>query len=376
MTIIELLVSMAVFGILITMALRALTTENLAYQEGLQRMSAVRNIRYAMSTLESNLRTLGTNTPDQQPELIYAGPNAVAFSADYATNVANDPFAVFYDPGAPAGQVTAPITAVPIPTSPHSFPGRRYEVVPGVNSPAEMIIFFMQPDSATTDQDDFILWRQVNGAPPERVAGGLRRNGAEPFFSYLRLARDNAGATVLREVEDSLIPLFHDAEDHLSPADTARSAVADSVRAVRLSFAATYESEGTREVPLSRLVPLTNAGFGNQNTCGSAPLLGTGVVAVPVVDPVSGDQVVSLNWNAATDELQGEQDVVRYVLWRRVAGSADWGEPYVAIPGGGGPYTYEDQEVVSGEMWQYALAAQDCTPSLSPLTVSNVVVIP
>lgn len=378
MTIVELLIALTIFGVVISVALSAMARENAAYQEGLDRMSAVRNIRFAMANLEMDLQTLGTNVPDLQPELVYAGPDVVAFTADHTTNVVLDPFAVYRDPDAPFGEVTLPSSSVSIPGTMVAFPQISYNLQAGIPSPAEMIIFFLRPDTTTADPDDHILWRQVNGAGPQRVAGGLRRSGTEPFFSYIRLAKDNTGATNLEPVADSLLPLHHFATEHLSQADTGRSAVADSVRGVRVTFAATggrTTGGGIREVPLSRLIALPNAGFGTRNTCGAPPILGVGLLATVVVQP-SGDPVVVLNWTAATDEAMGEQDVVRYVLWRRPFGSADWGDPYVAIPGGGSPYTYEDADVTPGAMYEYALAAQDCTPRLSPVTASNPVVIP
>jgi len=85
---------------------------------------------------------------------------------------------------------------------------------------------------------------------------------------------------------------------------------------------------------------------------------------------------VQLTWSPATDEAGGEADVARYVLWRREVGNTGWGDPYIAVPAGQPGYSYQDAAVESGKAYEFALAAQDCTPSLSTLAQSAPVVIP
>ncbi|HKV70004.1 MAG TPA: hypothetical protein VJN62_02095, partial [Gemmatimonadales bacterium] len=111
-------------------------------------------------------------------------------------------------------------------------------------------------------------------------------------------------------------------------------------------------------------------------TCGSPPLLGVSLSAGAITQ-ADGTPAINLTWSPSTDETGGEKDVVRYVLWRRTGGVTDWGTPYVAIPAGSASYSYVDAGVTSGQNYQYQLAAQDCTPSLStsPAT-SSVVTIP
>jgi hypothetical protein len=83
-----------------------------------------------------------------------------------------------------------------------------------------------------------------------------------------------------------------------------------------------------------------------------------------------------LAWPPAIDEAGGEGDVVRYVLWKRDLGLSDWGDPFLAIPAGAPTYTYEDAAVESGAAYQYALTAQDCTPTLSARVTSPLVAMP
>ena len=373
MTLVELMVAMTIFGVVISVALSFMAQQNTAFQTSLERMSALRNARYALTTLGQDLETAGTNVPGSQPSLVYADDDVVLFSADYATNTAGDPFAVFYDPGAPAGQVSAPTAAFTIPTTSVTAADTVYESG-GTASPAEMIAFFFQADSLTDRDDDFMLMRQVNGAEPEVVARHLQRDGATPFFQFERAADGAAG---LEPVADSLLPVHHAEPIHLAAGDTAASALADSVRTVRVTLVASNGLLGPNErtVRIERAIALPNAGQQRLTTCGSAPIFGDSLAATPTT-LAGGERAVELTWGRAVDESGGEADVVRYVLWRREVGSSDWGVPFVAVPAGAASYGYTDATVDSAGVYEFAVAAQDCTPTLSPLSSSGWVAVP
>ena len=70
MTLIELLVALTIFGIVITSAVAFTARQNSAFQESLVRLGALRNLRYAVTTLEQDLQTLRTNVPTRQPGLL------------------------------------------------------------------------------------------------------------------------------------------------------------------------------------------------------------------------------------------------------------------------------------------------------------------
>ena len=133
MTLIELLVSITIFGVVVSTSVAFMARQNAAFQDSIRRLVALRNLRYAVATLAQDLESLGTNVPDPQPALYYADEDVIVFSADYATNVADDPFAVFHDPDAPAGQVRAPTGGFSIPNSGAVFPDTLYESAPGVS---------------------------------------------------------------------------------------------------------------------------------------------------------------------------------------------------------------------------------------------------
>lgn len=375
-TLVELIVALTVFGIVITASVAFAARQNSAFQESLVRLGALRNLRYAVTSLEQDLETVGTNVPTTQPNLLYAGADVVAFSADYVTNVANDPFSVYYDPDAPAGQVTAPASSLVVPTTGTTIADSVYEVG-GVRSPAEILMFFFQPDTATARTDDFRLYRQVNDGTPELLARNLLRVNGASFFSYQMEREDTTGAVFFGPVADSLLPLWHSSPLHLALADTGQAAWPDSVRAVRVTLAATngLDGDNERQVDATRLIPLPNAGLAALSTCGSVPILGVTLNAAAGTN-ANGDPIVQLTWDPAVDEVGGEGDVVRYVLWKRNLIQSDWGDPYLAIPAGATSYTYDDAAVESGAVYDFALAAQDCTPSLSARVTSSPVVIP
>lgn len=379
MTLVEVLIALTIFGVIVTAALSFMSQQNTAFQTAVDRMGALRNVRYAVTLLAQDLETLGTNVPGQQPSLVYADSSVITFAADYATNVANDPFAVFYTPGAPNGQVRAPAAAdtFVIPTTSVVTPDTVYLVGPGVMSPAELISFYFQADGSTSRNDDYALFRQVNGGTPEVVARQILRLDNEPFFAYEREVLDTLGDLHIQDVARSELPIHHSVAIHLSQADTGALALADSVRAVRISLRGSNGLSGDEErlVDTQRRIVFPNAGAAVLSTCGSAPLYGDTITATATT-LAGGEAAIDLEWVSAVDEGGGEADVVRYVLWRRANGSSDWGEPFVAIPAGDTVYTYQDATVESGNIYEFGLAAQDCTPTLSALVSTGLVTVP
>ena len=377
MSLVELMVVMLLFGVIVSGALGFLSVQNRAFNLGADRMSALQEMRYGVHSLYQDLRTLGTNIVPWQPALVYADEDVVVFSADYTSNAANDFSAVFVDVNAPDGEVAAPTSSFQVPNGAASLPDTIYRTGAGTVSPAEMIVFWFAPDTTTTRSDDYALWRQVNSATPELLARNvLKASDGTPFFRFFNLVTPASAAEHIDTVAPSRLPLLHVAV-HASPADTGRSALADSVRAVRVTYATTNGVTGSQEriVELSRVVSLPNAGVVALKTCGDEPILGTSLGATAGTSG-TGEPEVTLTWSPATDEGQGEQDVIRYVIYRRADGAGDWGDPYLSIPAGESAYTYVDRVVQSGERWQYGLSAQDCTPSLSSMSTSTTVTIP
>jgi len=373
-TIVELLVSMVIFGVVMTVAFQFLQIQNQGFRKGLDYMSTVQTLRYAVGTLEQDVQTAGTNLVAGQPEVVYAGQNVVAFNADYATRTRIDPFSVFFDPDLEdrVARTMRRSQRQAIPHTSFSYPDSTYLDGSGLPGPAETLIFFFEPDDYTDRDDDFALYRQVNAEEPQLVAKNLLRVEGEPFFRYIK---DSDFA--VDSIDASLLPLAHEIPIHESQADTGRASLVDSIRAVRVTLAATNGKEGEleRTSEVTRLVRMPNMGFGMLEICGSPPILGTGLTATLGV-AATGEPTVTLTWGKATDEAGGENDIVRYVIWRKEPGFTEWDEPYLSIPAGEDSYIYVDSDLTEGLTYQYALATQDCTPTLSPLTTSSNVTVP
>ena len=375
-TLIELLIVTVVFGIVLTGALGFMTVQHNAFFKGADQLMTLQNLRYAYQTLEIDLTTLGSNVPAGQPGMVLAGDDVIAFTGDYTSNLVNDVSAVYIDPDAPNGLVQVPRVKINIPNSSFAWPDTIYRAPGGTPSMAELIIYFFELDATTARADDYVLRRQVNDASPEVLARNLLKQGTMPFFRYFGERTYTSQSSKLDSIPDGDLPLFHSVVLHGSATDTANSARADSIRAVRVSFRSTNGRPGADEwfADLSRVIDLPSAGFGIVMTCGDEPILGS-PLTVQVVSPV-GTPIVRLDWLPATDESVGEKDVIRYVLYRRdVPNNGDWGDPFLSIPAGAASYTYEDATVQVGSTYQYAHAAQDCTPSLSPLSQAQQITV-
>ena len=376
MTLIEMLLALFVFSFVMAGALAFLRAQSRSFSLGTERVAMYQNTRYVLTEMEKDLRTAGAATADQQPQLVYGDAQVVAFNGNYWTNTPGDIDAVYYNPDAPDSAVQAMKKSmqITVPLTSFAYPDTDY-LVSGVNSWAETIVFYFAPDSTTTRADDYVLYRKVNNLSAEVVARNILQTAGVPLLQYYKLVTPpGGGGSSLALVGSASLPLKHSAKIHLAPADTGPAAIVDSVRAVLVSFTATNGlSGGTERLrTITRLIRLPNAGLVNKRSCGDVPILGTPPVALYVP---GNPKTVKITWNKATDESGGEKDVERYIVWRRLSTNPDWGDPYVSIPAGSTTYSYTDANVTGGNTYFYALAAEDCTPSLSTLSQSNSVIV-
>jgi type II secretory pathway pseudopilin PulG len=376
MTLVEMMLALLVFSFVMAATLAFLKAQSRGFALGTERVSMYQNTRYILNEMEKDLRTAGAGTADKQPQLIYLGPNVVAMNANYWTNTAGDVYAVYYNPDAPDSAVQALLktqkTTLPLTT--FAYPDSSYQVS-GANSGAETIIFYFVPDSTTTRTDDYLLYRKVNVGTPEVVARNILQTGTTPFLQYYReVTPFGGGVGSLILVPAASLPYIHSVPIHLSPGDTVPYSYIDSVKAVRVNFTTTNGRTGSAERlrTISRMIGLPNAGLANTKSCGDPPQLGVTPVSVPGV--AAG--TIKLTWAPSTDENTGEKDVERYVVWRRLATNPDWGDPLVSVPSGQGAYQYVDGGLTTGLQYYYALAAQDCTPSLSPMASTLITTAP
>jgi prepilin-type N-terminal cleavage/methylation domain-containing protein len=373
MTMIELIVAVTILGVIATVAINVVRQQALAFSLGAGRADVLQNYRFAVTTLETNLRTAGIGVVARQPAIVYADSATFAINADYTTRDTANVFAVYMNPTASDGEVLSLPRASrrALPQTTFSYPDSTYRDG-GVVSPAETIVFYFSPDTSTSRADDYVLYRKVNVLAPEVVARSLYRIPGVPFFSYMEVGVDTM-ATRSSWIPASALPLRHALPLHGAAADTGAAGRVDRIRAVRVSFSSGDGSIATREQrrDVRRLIWMPNLGRTVVRTCGSSPVFASSVSAAQT----GGVPEVVVSWSRSLDDGGGENDVVRYAIFRRQAPATDWGEPYFSIPAGRSSYSYTDEVVADSATYTYAVAAQDCTPSMSGLMVSGPVTV-
>jgi len=365
-TLIETLVALTLLGVLITATLSLMDHEVRAFNAGASQIDAMQNLRFTMSVLEKDLATVGTNIGPNQPFLVYADSHVVVFNGDYASSVANDPFAVYVDTAA-SSLITTVLPRerrLTIPRTTFAYPDSTYRVG-GAHSPAETIMFYFEPDTGTARADDYRLYRKVNDQPPDMVARNiLRASGNLPFFTYTRRVTPVSGAAYVEAVPQNQLPLQHQRVFHNAPNDTGTLAAIDRLRAVRVNFRVTDAHPASERIyTATRTIWFPNAGQVMKQTCGDEPIIGS---ISPLAQHTTYNDLpaIRLTWSPAVDEAGGERDVVRYVIYRHTT-PGPVGDPFLSIPAGMASYTYYDTDIVPGVLYYYSIAAQDCTPALS-----------
>ncbi len=371
-TLLEIMISITILLLVFAMTFPLFRTQLRAMGSTAGRADAQQNVRFAISTIERQIRVAGAGVADQQPLLVQATPFAVTFNADYAardTAAEGGAFgAVYYDPDLPVGSTMSmvPTQQVTLPLSTVVWPTVAYTRGASAPSAAETISFWVAPDNSPGSNGRYALFRRVNAMPIDTLARGIVPDPLTPPFTYQTI---NAAGAV-QDVPAASLPAFHVAI-HGAPNDTASSGLTDQIRFVKVHLVGTFvERDGTTSKrPADASIRLLNAGLLNHATCGDPPVFGQTVAAV-----ASTGQVL-LSWNRAADESGGEKDVEKYVIYRRLITGA-FADPLASIPAGQASYSFTDTQVSSGNQWVYGVAAEDCGGQFSPLAVSNQVTVP
>ena len=378
------MVALVVFGLIMSAAFGFLLAQSKGFRAMADKSISVQNGRFGRDIMRQELRTAGTNVLDNQPIVVYANDSLFAFNSDLTTSNADSARftgAVYVDPYATSAEVGA-ITvsnAITIPGSAFTYPLTNYSSIAGTTGDAELVIFRFTRDTSSTNSADYMLLRQVNNVAPEIIATGLRKSSTTPFFRYwYDPTRYSTTLTSLDTVPRSWLPLAKMVmyRGVIPDTGTAASTRIDQLRGVEVTYEATKPSGSTRNV-VRYMVPMPNTmGARQSRACGRAPI----APGAPAVSWNADSNAVMLSWAKAVDDGTGEADAVRYVLWRRLAGAATWGEPLstVSVIGGTNTYSLKDAGVQPGmaNSYQYGIAVQDCTPNLSTLSASPTVVVP
>jgi hypothetical protein len=348
-------------------------TRMLSNQSG--RLEAQQNAQFSLATLDREIRVAGIGVVDAQPILVQADPRAITFNADLVTRVSGDPSAVYVDADVDeASTISAGLadrTTLPLSAGVY-YPDTNYFLAAGVPSRAETISFWVARDSSSKDPQEFLLYRRINNEAPRVVARSLRVKSTDTVFQYFK--KDTSGALIA--VGSSQLPIYHSAKVHGSPGDTSRSALSDSIKAVRVRMTAMYKDRNGVQIirRIDMTMQLMNAGLIHRSSCGEQPL-GTTPTAIVVTDAETGSPVVKISWAKSADEGSGEKDVERYSIFKRLSAEG-FGEPMASIPAGSTTYSFTDRDVTPGDQLVYGITAQDCTPSVSSMSSSSAVTIP
>jgi prepilin-type N-terminal cleavage/methylation domain-containing protein len=365
-SLVELMIAIVVMAVVLAGTMNFFMGQSRTFRKATTDMVLLQNARFATDLLNEHFRSVGANLTVGQPSVIYADQKTFAFNADYATNIAGDIDAIYYEPKAPTNQVQSLLKAqaftIPQSAPALSYPGADY-IQAGVPSPAEAITFWFAPDTETTRSDDYVLLRQVNASAPEVVVRNVLPDSTYPFFRYMYLKTD--AVTSLQTIDT--IPAAS------LPATYASSTIisGDSLRGVIIAFTVTNGLADTAERtrPVSVIASLPNIGMRQLQTCGAKPL----PVSAPIATKVSAGKI-RVTWTASPDENGGERDVMRYAVTRMASFAPGVWTNVQSIPAGG-VYDITDSGLNTTVMYYYAVAAQDCTPAFSP-PVSSGGVIP
>ncbi|MBC8086208.1 MAG: prepilin-type N-terminal cleavage/methylation domain-containing protein [Phycisphaerae bacterium] len=383
-SLVEMLVTLSIFGVVGATAIGFLLAQTKGFRATATRSDQIQNGRFGRDVMRQEMRTAGTNTTDYQPVVVYANDSVFAFNSDLLSNrtdSAKFTGAIYTDLFASASEASAFSVAAAraIPGTSFVYPLADYSSIAGTAGEAETIIFRFVRDTGSTNTSDYMLLRQVNAGVPEMLASGLRKVGSTPFFRYwYDPTRYSTTLTDLDTVPRAWLPLAKTValRGVIPDTGTATTTRIDQVRTVEVSYEATRPRTSGKEL-VNFQIPLPNAAVDRQaRACGRTPI----TPSAPSVTWNTDSAAVLLSWPRAADDNGGESDAVRYVIWRRVTGSATWGAPLasISVSGSSNSYRYKDGGVDTGvgRSYQYALAVQDCTPNLSGVASAGAVVVP
>jgi prepilin-type N-terminal cleavage/methylation domain-containing protein len=373
-SLVEMMISLVVLSVIMGAAISVLRSQSQSFLRGGARMDLNQNARFALTTVDRVLRTLGAGTTPDQPMLVYADGNTIVFNTNYASD-STDGTAVYLNPDLPAGAVNSITTGSPltIPGTAITYPSRNYSWVSGEVSRAETVLLFVRPDSSTADPVDLVLFQQVNATAPELIARGLRPYPGRPFFEFWFDSTPPSGATVSRQLASTRLPVRHTSSAHGSPGDIGASALADSISLVRVNFVATngLVLADTATRAFSSMVQLPNNGLqASTRTCGDPP-------SAPLTFNASSSATgrIDVGWGPSGDDGAGERDVMGYTLYYRLTSQPGW-TVWLSQSGGHGGYSLMGGGFIPGANYVVGITAHDCTPKQSTMLTATVHVQP
>ncbi|MDQ6829960.1 MAG: prepilin-type N-terminal cleavage/methylation domain-containing protein [Gemmatimonadota bacterium] len=374
-TLAEMLVSLTITGVVMAIATTMLRVQANSMAEHAGRNDALASARYALNTMDREIRVAGQAVVPSQPIVVQAQSDAITFNAAIVTRDSSDAAYVYFNPSVDtlASTLLTVERQITLPNSSFRYPSVSYNADGGAPGRAETISFWVSPDTLEGRVDEYVLWRRINDEAPQVIVRHvlIASLSDEPVFRYYKI---DPTTGVQSEIPQSALPLYHSATAHNSLSDTAASAMTDSIRFVRVHVRSLYHDpqRGDLQSLVDGSVRLLNAGLVNRQTCGDPPI-GTTLTASYVALPTPH---VHLTWPASLDQEAGEKDVERYAIYKRRAATSVFREPAFSVGAQSATYTHDDYAISSGDRWIYGLIAEDCTPASSPMSITGTVQIP
>lgn len=363
-SLIEMMIGLIVLSVVMGAAVSVMRSQSQNFARGGNRMELTQNLRFAVSSTERLVRTLGAGIGVGQPMLVYAGNDVFTFNGNYASQL-QDGLAVYINPDIPAGADLSLTTATPIAipnTSPViNYPVANYFWGGATPSRAETISIYFRPDSSTPDGTDFVMLQRINATRSELIARNIRAYPGRPFFEYWWDSTNATGLTTYKQLAAARVPARHPVIGGATP-------LVDSIRTVRLNMVVTngvLTPDSTSRM-VSTMIQIPNNGLAPINTCGDVPLSPNGAFTTDTVGQGSGG--VLLGWGISPDELTGERDVSQYNLYYRLQAVLTW-TPLTTQAAGFSPYSMS-LTLMPDSTYVFAVAALDCSPAESPMVIS------
>jgi len=357
------MIGLIVLSVVMGAAVSVIRSQSRNFTKGGNRMELTQNLRYAVSSTERLVRTLGGGIGTGQPMLVYASNDDITFNGNYASRIP-DGVAVYINPDIPAAADLSLTTTTPI-TLPNTSPAITYPTANyfwggATPSRAETISIYFRADSSTPDPADFVMLQRINATRSELIARNIRAYPGRPFFEFWWDSTTALGVTTYKQLAVARIPVRHPVIGGLTP-------LVDSIRTVRLNMVVTngdLTADSTSRM-VSTMIQIPNNGLAPISTCGDTPLSPTGSFTADTVAQGAGG--VLLSWGTSPDELTGERDVSQYNLYFMLVADSVW-QPLTTQAAGFSPYTMP-MTLMPDSTYDFAVAALDCSPAESPLVI-------
>ncbi len=381
-TLTELLIAVIMTAIIGSVTVPFFVKESRTVGSAMGTLDAQQSVAFALNFIDHDLRVAGVGTASNQPTMVEAEPKEMAFNANLVTLDSTDTLALltasYYDPSQAAALTTLldSTQAITLPLSPlytasTPYPKLDYYQSAGLKATAQTIVIYLANDTSTgAVANTYALWRKVNTGAVTMLARGLDTSSTFQYFvpaTYFTSADSNHLDSAAGAGFKGFPWIFaYGAGATLTTADTMLAAI--SQVSVQLK-AVSQDRLGFRHYrSVSEIVPILNSGLAHISECGGGPAAPTGVTAVA---RPTGDSV-HLHWVRSTDEGGGANDVQDYVIFRRAEPSTTWNAVLSVAVGASDSSAIDRGLVGGGQKYDYAVAAEDCTPSFSSITTTTI----